>query len=125
VKTIGFLGKPNISESEEAKLVLLGRIIARSRRTLVIVPAKGSTAAVEVGVKAERGLVRRITGGVLTESAHSLVYADERLLTRLREAYPAITEMPNVRLMFSEMELDMALGRLSNLLEASGIVPPR
>lgn len=125
MKTLGFLGKPNITENEEKKLIELGKMIAQSGRELVIVPAKGSASAVEMGMKAGQGKVRRIESGVLSQSAQSLVYADKRLLTRLHQTYPAIATMRNVYLMSSEIELDMAINRLSNILKASGIVRPK
>jgi len=124
VKTLGFLGKPDINEEETALLTQLGRVIGVSGRELIIAPARGSTAAVEVGVNVEGGRVRHLATGILTASAHSLVYADERLLTRIVSAYPAFREMRNVFLMSSPLEIEKFLKTARFLLTERGIPYP-
>jgi hypothetical protein len=121
VKTVGFLGKATITDSERAALVQFGRIVGVSGRELIIVPAPGSVEAVEVGVNTEGGRVRRIAGGVLTESAHAFVFADERLLTRIRQSYPAFDRMRNVHLFSSELEIALFNKQMRSLLKERGI----
>jgi len=124
MKTLGFLGKPDINEQETALLHQLGRVIARSGRELLIAPAPGSVTTVEMGVNAEEGRVRHIATGVLTASAHSLVYADERLLTKIVTAYPAFKEMKNVHLMSSTLEIELFLQQARVLFRRLGVEYP-
>lgn len=124
MKTLGFLGKPDPDEREVELLYTLGRVIGKSGRELVIVPNRGSVAAVELGVKTEEGSVRHIASGVLTASAHSLVFADERLLTKIVKVYPAFREMPNIFLMSSALEIEKFLRTARWLLEQRGIAYP-
>lgn len=124
MKTLGFLGKEDVNDEEIALLHQFGRVVAAAGRELVIVPTPGSVAAVEVGVNTEGGRVRHITGGVLSASAHSFVYADERLLTRIVQSYPSFREMRNVFLFSSPLEIEKFLRTSRKLLDQWGIPYP-
>lgn len=124
MKTLGFVGKPDINDREKQLLIQLGKVVARSGRELVISQETNSALAVEEGVKAGKGRVRRTAGKVLTASAHAFVYADERLMTRIRTAYPDIDNMRTIFIMWSPKNIEELLQRLRELLEKRGISYP-
>lgn len=124
VPTIGIIGKTILTEKEEALLVLLGRIIARAGKTLIIVPAAGTARAVQVGVIYEDGTVQEIEKGVLGLSAHAFVYADERLLSRLQKIDPNISSRRNVTLLFSELEIELWIDAAKTVFKEMGLQFP-
>ena len=107
--TIGFIGKAKITETEQRLLTLMGQVIAAAGKELIIVPAPGATESVENGVKMEGGKVRRLETGVLNATAHTFIFADERLMTRLRATNPNIDTDPSVFLLSSPIEIEMWL----------------
>lgn len=124
IAKIGFIGKAQITPSETAKLSLMGKCIARSGRTLQIVPAQGSAEAVESGVRAEGGVANHLERGVIESSDHTFVYADDRLFRRLQGANPNVTNDKKVTLIFTELELDLWLRQVAKVFEKAGLQPP-
>jgi hypothetical protein len=124
IAKIGFIGKAQISKSEQAKLRLMGRCIARAGRSLTVVLAQGAAEAVVSGVQDEEGRVTALQTGVISASDHTFVYADERLFARLKTVNPQITDAKNVTLIFSELELDLWLKSIHKVFEQAGLQPP-
>ena len=123
-KTVGIIGKSKLAENEEALLVTLGRTIARAKRTLLCVDQPGTVAAVKVGVKMEGGEVRLLDKDTITKSAHTFVYADERLMTRLRKAYPTIDQDKHIFLMKTPEDILIWLDAAKTVLNERNIEFP-
>lgn len=122
--TVGFIGKLGITGREERLLKLVGKCIARAGKTLVIVPAKGSTAVVKVGVIDENGVVQEIEKNVRGLSAHTIVYADERLLNRLNDLDNKFFKDPHVTLLSSPLEIELWLKAARRVLSEKGLAFP-
>ncbi len=125
VPTIGVIGKTRITEEEYDLLVTLGKVIARAGKSLIIVPAEGTAKAVQVGVSLEGGVTIEIAKDVLGQSAHAFVYADERLVERLRQLDPNITQRRNVTLLFSPLEIELWLDAAKTIFKEKGLEFPQ
>ncbi len=122
ISSIGVIGKARLTPRERQLLIQLGRVIALAGKTLVIVPAPGTAEAVEMGVKLEDGPVARLGTGVVSTSAHVFIYADARLMARLRDANPSIDNDPQVTLLSSPIEIEMWLDAAAAVLRKRGII---
>lgn len=97
-KTIGFIGKTKITPEEENLLNELGHSFALSGYPVALITQKGACQAVRVGVEVGGGEIIEIEKDTIAQSAHCFVYADERLLSRLRISDPSIEENPKILL---------------------------
>ena len=105
-------------------LTLFGRVIARANKELVIVPAEGTAEAVRVGSLVEDGKIRIIEKGVIANSDHTFVYADQRLMDRLIAIDKDIAKRGNVTLLTTPIEIELWLDSARRVLEERGIEFP-
>ena len=122
--SVGFVGITKTTDEEERLLVLLGKTIAAAGKPLNCVAAPGAVAAVRVGMRAEGGTVNLLDKNTITDSAHTFVYADERLMTRLRKAYPLIDTDRRVILMRTPDDLREWLDAARQVLDERKIKFP-
>jgi hypothetical protein len=120
-KTIGFIGKTSITKEEENLLKELGRSFALSTYPVVLISQKGACEAVRVGVEEGGGNIQIIEKDTLSQSAHCFVYADERLLSRLRTSDPSIDTNPKIFLLTDLDGIKEILSAAKIVLEQRGI----
>ena len=122
-KVIGFIGKPEITDYEAAVLEYIGKCLGKLGHSLLIVPARGATAAIEKGVESQGAGVSKITAGVIPMADRTLVYPDKALTERLAAAYPDIGERENV-VFINPSQLDEWLEAMKAILKDYGIPLP-
>ena len=122
-RKIGFIGKSSITAYEAACLEYIGKCLAQIGHSLVLVPAKGSAAAMRVGVEAREGKVHEVQSGVLDQADRILIYPDTRLFQRLEQTYPDITERENVVFIYPN-QLDEWVRAMKEILNDYGIALP-
>jgi len=98
-KSIGFIGKLTTTPEEENLLMELGYAFGLSGYPTVLIPQKGANEAVRVGVEVGGGEILAIEKDTISQSAHCFVYADERLVKRLRTANPDLDTNPKIFLL--------------------------
>lgn len=121
VPTIGIIGKTIITDEQEKLLYMLGRIIATAGKKTIIVPAKGTANTVAAGAKSVGGEVVEVAGNVLGQSAHSFVFADERLLNRLLRIAPDIATRRTVTLLYNTIEIELWIEAAKTVLQEKGL----
>jgi hypothetical protein len=121
---IGFIGKTSITDEERDLLVILGRTFARAGKVTALVPQKGACEAVRVGVEEEKGELNLLEKDTISHSAHCFVYADERLLNRLRKVDPLIDDTPTIFLLTTTSEITDWLSAAKIILKDRGIEWP-
>ena len=121
---IGVIGKTELSDKETTLLTMLGRVIARAGKTLVTVPAKGTVAAVEMGNELEHGQLLHLEQGTINASAHTFIYADERLMSRLRKVNPDLDQRDDIFLLSQPIEIELWLEAARTVLTDKGIAFP-
>lgn len=122
-KHIGFIGKADISDYETACLQYIGKCLAALGHTLVSVPARGSEAALRVGVEAQGGAVHSIGAGVLDTAERTLLYPDPHLTERLKKAYPDIEHRDDV-VFITDGQLHEWVDAMKQILDDHGINRP-
>lgn len=122
-KVIGFIGKPEVTDYEAAVLTYIGKCLGQLGHSLLIVPAKGATAAIKEGVEAQGASVSEITAGVIPMADRTLVFPDKALTERLAAAYPDIGERENV-VFINPSQLDEWLDAMKAILKDYGIPLP-
>lgn len=122
-KTIGFVGKGEITDYEQACLFYIGRCLALMGHSLLTVPAPGSETALRGGVEREGGTVSHVPTGVLDIADRTLLYPDPHLTSRLSSAYPDIGTRDDV-VFISEAELDHWVDAMKSILRDYGINRP-
>ena len=105
MKTIGFIGKTTITPQDREALVGIGKLIQLMGHPTVMVKGKGTTEAVQTGIEAESGTPTLIDSGVIENADHTFVYADVRLVGRLRQKYPDILNRKDVTVLQGPDEL--------------------
>ena len=120
-KTIGFIGKTKITDEEKDLLIQLGHAFALSGYPIVLIPQKGACEAVRVGVELGGKEAVAIEKDTISQSAHTFVYADERLLSRLRTANPSIDSNPKIFLLTSPEGIQEILSAAKIVLAERGI----
>lgn len=103
-RTIGVVGRANLTEDERTALVEVGAIIAKLNRTVATVPALGTAQAVREGVELEGGTLLDLESDVIGQADHTFVFADKALLTRLQARYPSLATLPNVTIVDTATE---------------------
>jgi hypothetical protein len=124
-RTIGILGRRDLSDEEAADLFYLGQLIATLGCELIYIPTPGTSDQVREGVEAADGETRRLDRGVIQHAGHTLVYPDPTLLTRLLAAYPDLEDNDKVTII-EEGCVPAWNKALTKLIEERGdIAPPR
>lgn len=123
-RSIGFVGKTNITDYQAAILTYIGRCIAALGHTLVIVPAKGSATALREGVELQGGKVRTLEAGVLEVADRTLLYPDPPLLARLEHTYKDLRARHDVAIIEDDNALDGWLIAMKRILTKFGIDLP-
>lgn len=124
VPTIGVIGKTVLTDEQEKLLYHLGRIIATAGKKTVIVPSKGTANIVAAGAKSLGGEVVEVAGNVLGQSAHTFVFADERLLNRLVNIAPDIATRGTVTLLYNTIEIELWIEAARTVLQERGLAFP-
>ena len=122
-KIIGFIGKADITDYEAACLTYIGRCLANLGHTLLIVPAKGATSALRVGVEMQGGKVREVETGIIDQANRTLVYPDPNLTQRLEQAYPDLHDRDDV-VIITESQLDEWIDAMKSILAEYGVNRP-
>lgn len=112
-RTIGVIGRPDISPEERDHLVHLGRLIHRLGRRLATIPAEGVADAVREGFLAEGGEALDLKTDVIGQASHTFVVPDRRLLLRLHQKYPDLKTRSNVTIAPDIAELVSAVGTVA------------
>jgi hypothetical protein len=120
-RSIGFIGKLKVTEEEASLLTQLGRSFALSTYPVVLIAQKGANEAVRVGVEEGGGNLQIIEKDTLSQSAHCFVYADERLLSRLRTSDASIDTRPDVFLLTDPEGIREILSAAKTVLSQRGI----
>ena len=120
-KAIGFIGKLTVTPEEENLLKELGHSFGLSGYPTVLIPQRGANEAVRVGVEVGGGEIIEIEKDTLSQSAHCFVYADERLLSRLRISDPSIDTNPKIFLLTDLDGIKEILSAAKIVLKQRGI----
>jgi len=120
-RSIGFIGKTNTTPEEENLLMELGHAFALSGYPTVLIPQKGACEAVRVGLEVGGGEIIEVEKDTISHSAHCFVYADERLLSRLRTSDPSIETNPKILLSMTPEGIREWLSAARIVLEQKGI----
>jgi hypothetical protein len=120
-RTIGFIGKTSITPEEENLLTELGYLFAKSGYPTVLIAQKGACEAVRVGLEVGGGEIITIEKDTISQSAHCFVYADERMLSRLRTVDPSIETNPKILLSLAPEGIREWLGAARIVLSQRGI----
>lgn len=124
-RLIGIIGKTVLNDQEKASLRWIGRAIARLGHHLAYIPAKGTSDQLREGVEAENGETQRLDTQIIETADHTLIYPDQRLLSRLRNSYPNLDNEENVSVI-DPPELPLWIKAIEALLNERGITsPPR
>lgn len=120
---IGFIGKPEITPEEASIIQYIGRGIALLGHTTVIVPAKGASDSIRKGIKEEGGKLDEIKTGIIEKADHTIVYANNHLLERIRKRYPDIDLRKDVVIIFED-EINDFLAATKEVLREHGLEIP-
>lgn len=122
-KRIGVLGKAVLNDHEKHQITRLGRCLAVLGHTTQVVPAKGVADKVREGVEAQGGRIELLESGVIDVSDHTFVYADPRLLGRLRTHYPDLEDNDKVTVIRAD-QLDEWIAAVETVMQEKGLTPP-
>lgn len=123
IKKVGFIGTDLATKTEKRQLHFIGRCIARLGHSIITTNTAGSVSALREGVLVEGGDALDVEAGVIDQSDHTLVFADERLLSRLHERYPDLHERSDVVIIEKHQLLEW-VDAMSSLLIERGIAEP-
>lgn len=120
---IGIIGRSVLNTEEKAAFIFIGRSIARLGRTLAYIPSKGVADKVREGVEMEGGKTLVLERDVIGTADHTLIYPDQRLLSRLRTSYPNLEAQVDVGII-EERLLPEWLDAVRDVLDEHGLEHP-